>query len=491
MSDYLEDVGINAYYYYYNLHYPFWMKSSEYGFANVHRGIQYFYFYQQLLAKYYSERISYGLGEIPFINLELPVETPYYPSLEYPQGLEFPYRPPFAKLQEVYYNYGQQWSFKGIYGYSYELVKTLAQRLHNLIDRGYVYVHDQKINLYTPEGLNILGNIIESNPDSPDHKFYGYLWLYARHLLGYSYQPLHYDLVIPSALEHFETSLRDPMFYQLYKIIWTGFYMYLYQQKPYTLHDLVYPGVEITHVEVDKLVTYDELVYSDLSNAVFLSEEELLDDSFHIRVAQEKLNHKPFNYKITVKSEHDAKSVVKIFLAPMYDEYHRYINISENQVNMVLLDYFVYSLKSGENVIARSSQDSHLYAPDLLSYHELYTQYASAQHSKGESPTIQNPNYYAFPHRHMLPHGSEAGTPYLLYVFIYPYVQSPQSYTGDVYSNYFYPYEGHAQFYDNYSLPYPFDKPIIHEHIWLDSIPNSYMYEAKVYHLPGNVNVVH
>ncbi|KAJ8972027.1 hypothetical protein NQ314_000410 [Rhamnusium bicolor] len=375
MSYYLEDVGINSFYYYYNLYYPFWMSSAEFGFSHVHRGEEYFFFYQQLLARFYLERLSNGFGEIPFLNWDVPVETSYYPSLEYPNGLEFPYRPPFVKLHEYFYNYGQHWTFTSSYGYGYSYILDWEKRISDVIDYGFVY----------------------SNPDSPDNKYYGYIWLYASHLLGYSFQPLDKYQVVPSALEHFETSLRDPMFYQLYKKLWMKFYRYIYQYSSYTAHDLIFPGVKVTHMEIDSLVTYHEYFYSDLSNAVFDSSEELLQDSFHVRVAQERLNHKPFTYKITVQSEHATKAVVKIFLAPLYDEYHRYINISENHMNMVLLDYFVYNLTTGENVITHSSYDSHLYGPDPISYHELYKQMKNAQTVKGGWDV--NQYYYFFPDR--------------------------------------------------------------------------------------------
>lgn len=154
LSYYLEDVGINAFYYYYNLYYPFWMSSKEYGFASVNRGEQYIFLYQQLLARYYLERISNGFGEIPYFNWELPIETPYYPSLEYPNGLEFPYRPPFVKLQEYYYNYGQTWSWKSVYGYSYTLIQHWESRILAAIDSGILSV--SVLNLFNiPTNINV------------------------------------------------------------------------------------------------------------------------------------------------------------------------------------------------------------------------------------------------------------------------------------------------------------------------------------------------
>lgn len=223
------------------------------------------------------------------------------------------------------------------------------------------------------------------------------IWLYARHLLGYSYQPLHTYQIVPSALEHFETSLRDPVFYQLYKKILILFYTYMYKLPFHSYKDLVFPGVDVVNVEFDKLVTYDEYFYSDISNAVYDTYDELLQDSFHVRVAQPRLNHKPFNYKISVKSEKPVKSVVKIFLAPVYDEHNRYVNLTYNFMNVVLLDYFVYDLKSGENVISRNSYDSQLYAKDPLSYHEIYQLMLNAEGGKGSWSADQY--YWYFPQR--------------------------------------------------------------------------------------------
>lgn len=251
--------------------------------------------------------------------------------------------------------------------------------------------------MYDSDALDVIGDLIEGNPDSPNNGFYGMIWLYARHLLGYSYQPLDLYHIAPSALEHFETSLRDPVFYQLYKKILLLFYKYLYKLPIYSLDDLVFPGVDIVNVEFDKLITYDDYFYSDISNAVYDNKDEILQDSFHVRVAQPRLNHKPFNYKISVKSEKPVQSVVKIFIAPIYDEYGRYINLTYNYPNMVLLDYFVYSLKAGENVITRNSYDSQLYGKDPLSYKEIYQQMLSAEGGKGSWSADQY--YWYFPDR--------------------------------------------------------------------------------------------
>lgn len=67
-----------------------------------------------------------------------PVKTGYVPSLTYPNGLEFPTRPNFARLSEMFYNYGQSWSLKSRYGYSHSLVKDYERRIRDIIDWGYI-----------------------------------------------------------------------------------------------------------------------------------------------------------------------------------------------------------------------------------------------------------------------------------------------------------------------------------------------------------------
>lgn len=81
-----------------------------------------------------------------------------------------------------------------------------------------------------------MADLIESNPESRNPQYYGGLQEYGRHLLGYSYQE------DPSALEHFETSLRDPAFYLLYKKIVLFFQSYKARLQPYANNELVYPG---------------------------------------------------------------------------------------------------------------------------------------------------------------------------------------------------------------------------------------------------------
>ena len=258
----------------------------------------------------------------------------------------------------------------------------------------------QQVYFNTQEGINILGNLIESNPDSPNSQYYGAIQVYARHLLGYSYQPLNQYQVAPSALEHYETSLRDPAFYQFYKRVVLFFQLYQSNLTSYTEQDLTYQGVEVTNVQFDRLVTFFDYFYSDLSNAVFVTPQEYDTDKVQVRARQYRLNHKAFTYRIYVNSNQEQQASVRVYIGPKYDEYGRYVNFTQNRLNFVHFDHFRYSLQKGENVIERNSRQSYFYQNDRTSYRELYQRVLGALEGNGAFTVASNEAYFGFPRRY-------------------------------------------------------------------------------------------
>lgn len=101
----------------------------------------------------------------------------------------------------------------------------MESRVSAAIDSGHVMDTKGKLlNIYTPEGLNILGNIIEGNVDSYNPDFYGSIDALARKILGYNLEPSTPYQIIPSALEMYSTSMRDPAFYRIYQRILEFYY---------------------------------------------------------------------------------------------------------------------------------------------------------------------------------------------------------------------------------------------------------------------------
>ena len=79
--------------------------------------------------------------------------------------------------------------------------------------------------MYTPEGLNLLGNIIEGNADSVNKYYYGNIDMLTRNILGFNLNPMTSEKLHPSILEHDAASMRDPAFWRMYKRI-----LHYYQQ---------------------------------------------------------------------------------------------------------------------------------------------------------------------------------------------------------------------------------------------------------------------
>jgi hypothetical protein len=419
MSYFTEDVGLNAFYYYYNIYFPFWMKSYKNIDVMKQRSPFYSMVYQQLYAKYYLERLSNGLGPIPNLDFEEPVETGYYPSLTYPNGLDFPIRPSnvqFLKPQPVV-------SYPGNFNYTQtsQLLQDYARRIRDAIDLGYVINRSgEKIFINGVNGFDILVDIIQGYPSSPNLRFYGSLPMYARYVLGYSYVPLDGYKILPSALEQPETTLRDPMFYQMMQWISLYYDRYINYESYHTYEDLELKGVKVMDVQIDRLITYFDYFYADITNALYVNDIEFKENNILVKARQERLNHKPFTYKIDVQTTQPEDVLVKVFLGPKYDEFNKEIDLSEYRKCFALLDAFEYKLIAGQNVIQRNSKQIKWYMADKTSYKELYTRLMTALKQNGQFYFDYSDVKLGLPSRFMLPKGTPSGQMYQLYVYIAP-----------------------------------------------------------------------
>lgn len=96
----------------------------------------------------------------------------------------------------------------------------LELRFMDAIDSGLVLDNNGKfVNIYTPEGLNILGNLIEGNSDTCNLHYYGMYEMLARNVFGSNFDYADKNKIVPSAMQFYSTSLRDPAFYALFNKI--------------------------------------------------------------------------------------------------------------------------------------------------------------------------------------------------------------------------------------------------------------------------------
>lgn len=267
----------------------------------------------------------------------------------------------------------------------------------------------------------------------------------------------------PSVLEQFQTSLRDPVFWQLYKRVMYYFIQYKQYLEPYTKDNLYFSGVKINDVKVDKLVTYYDYFDFDATNGLYYSKEESQSFPYYFKVRQPRLNHKPFSVNIEVKSDVATDVVFKIFMGPKYDGAGNLIKLENNYMNFVQLDYFIHKLTNGKNTITRNSHDFFYYKDDSIPSREVFKMLDTKKVPKGMSE-----NFASLPNRIMLPKGLHGGFPFQFFVFVYPY--TPLETQFDHFKEYI---------LDNKPFGYPFDRPVYGQYFYQ---PNMFFQDVKVYH---------
>ncbi|KAG5670798.1 hypothetical protein PVAND_001037 [Polypedilum vanderplanki] len=477
VSYFTEDIGLNEWYYYFQQEFPYWLGGKEFELYKDRRGELYLFHHQQLLARYYLECLSNDLGKIPELTLDRPVKTGYYPDLYYYNGIPFPAR------DNDYIVYHEE---------NYEMIKMLEmynRRLMDAIDLGFIVMaNGEKVDLTKPESVEYLGNLIQWNPDSVNQRFIGPMEMYSRIVFGASIEHFEPHKVIPSVLEQFETSLRDPVFYQIYKCILKAYWRFKKHLPHYTMDELMFKGVKIESADVDKLVTYFDKFDADITNAVdvevmdekmdvtklteFGRKAHYMGEDFVIKARTTRLNTVPFTYKLHVTSEMETKGVVRAYIGPKYDEYGRVYHVDENRENFVLLDTFMCELKSGKNTITRNSNDFSFFIKDRTTFLDMYKQVMKAMEG-GEKYMIHTSEALTgFPARLMLPKGKKGGMSYQMFFVISPYHETTiKTHEGIR--------EGGYGYVDSLPYGFPLDREI-DETVWFT--PNMMYLDVNIFH---------
>jgi hypothetical protein len=484
LAYFTEDIGLNMFYYYYNLDYPFWMDGDEFGLKKDRRGEYYMFQHQQLLARYYLERLSNGLGEIPEFSYFEPLKTGYYPAMSYYNGVHFPAR-------ENYYNAYYEKNYKTI-----EMIQDYEFRIRQAIDSGFVTLEDGTyLSLKDPKQVEVLGNLFQGNADSVNNRFYGYLEVFAKMVLGGSFEKYDGYTFVPSVLEHYQTALRDPMFYQLYKRIFHFYFQYKNLLPSYKFEELNYKDVEIKGVEMDKLVTYFDDFEADITNAVdvdfddsvykqtefgsFGKAAQYKGKDFYIGARQPRLNHLPFEFKLEVYSKVAQKAVVYMYIGPKYDEFGKPFTYEANRFNFFQLESFPVELTVGKNFIERGSKDFTWFVADRTTYFQLYKNLMYAIKGEKEFTFGMSEAHCGFPNRLMLPKGSFEGQSFQFFFMVMPYLEpsSPKYSTFD--RKFSCGIGSGSRYLDTLPFGFPFDRPI-DETYWYTR--NMYFYDTKIYH---------
>nr|AVC68643.1 arylphorin subunit b [Spodoptera exigua] len=447
LSYFTEDIGLNSYYFYFHSQMPFWWKSEKLSVLKDRLGEVFFYYYQQLLARYYLERLPHGLGEIPEFSWYSNFKSGYYPQL-------YSVLAPYAQRSNDYKIHNEK---------NYEYIRfldTYEKTFFQFLQEGEFKTPEKEIN-YVGNYWHMNSDLYAEKSDKDLHQ-YSYE-IIARHVLGASPKPFDKYTFMPSALDFYQTSLRDPAFYQLYQR--TIDYLIDYKQyvKPYDHNDLHFVGVKINDVQVSELITYFDYFDLNATNSVFYNKEELKSYPMNYLVRQPRLNHKPFSVKLDVKSDVASDAVFKIFIGPKYHANGYPVNIEDDWTKFYELDWFVQKLVPGENKIERKSSEFVLFKDDSVPINEIYEFL-----DQGKVPYDMSVQPDNMPRRLMLPKGTLGGYPFQLFVFVYPYNSVKKG--ENVFESYI---------LDNKPFGYPFDRPVREAYF---RQPNVFFKDVRIYH---------
>ncbi|CAB3253261.1 unnamed protein product [Arctia plantaginis] len=406
-----EDIDLNTYYYYFHVDYPFWMRDSVLDKFKTRRFELTVYVYQQILARYYLERLSNGLGEIKEFSWYKTIKRGYWPWLTTHTGLEFPARfDNYVVVRDT----------------NLDVIRLCEEKTLKLI-KLFIHINGLRLELTKHEDMEMLGKLIYSNLDKNDADkthvgAYRYLLIVMKAAIGLNTFNSDKYFVAPNVLDHYQTALRDPVFYMLQKRIIDLVHLFKLRLPSYTKEDLYFPGVKIDNVAVDKLVIYFDDYLMDMTNAVTLTEEEekktRSDMIFMAR--KRRLNHQPFTVTLDILSDKTVDCVVRVFLGPKKDHLDRVVDINRNRQNFVELDSFLYKLTTGKNTIVRHSYDMHNLVKDRMMTRDFWKKIETVSDMREMFVKDLRNFHTGFPTRLLLPRGRIGGLHMVLYVCVTP-----------------------------------------------------------------------
>nr|BAA13323.1 cyanoprotein alpha subunit precursor [Riptortus clavatus] len=464
ISYFREDVGLNAFFSDWFFRNPTWMTPEKYSGENLaKKGENFYYTLKQIFARYNLERISNGLPFPNIITWTDPIKVGYNPRLSYPNGRSFFFRPdnvvPFDNNN-----------------YAVSIVDQLERRFWDVVDSGNIYEpgNQTSIPLDKHNGIELLGRLIYGTAERPSGKFYKSLYYAGIRSLAYLLSTGSDKSFVGNALSTPMTELRDPVWYNHVARILVLFQHYKRSLGYYTKDDFVFRGVKIDNVEVDKLLTYFDHFDYEATNGVPMEQSD--DYTSHkYTVRQYRLNHKPFRYNITVKSnEVSGNALVRVFIGPKYDSDDRVLSFDQAQMAYFEIDRFPVKLSSGINVFERSSSESPIFVDDQQGFRSLYTSINSAL-SQEKQFYVSKAGRCGFPDRLQLPMGWKGGLTYVMGVMITPYEhsQAGDDYSADIAC-------GGSKLYDSkHAMGFPFDRPAYPDAF---QVPNFYFKDIHIHH---------
>lgn len=463
-----EDFDWNMYWYYSHMRFPFWLDSEEFGFKKEHFGEYFLFNLQQLLARYHLERLSNNMGHCDAFHWEKEVKHGYNPHLVTYGYESFTMRPNFWEMDFDDDNF---WMDK---------IEDFERRIRDVVDRGvYHAANGEKIDLRNPEGIDYVGKMFMGHHDVLDKYFFGNWMLFTNVILsGNEHMGHEYHIHNPHVFLNFETMLRDPLFYEVYKKIMNVYYSFKYHLKPYKHEDLHYKGVSVNDVTHDKFITYYDFVDAEVSSLVdynlFFKDGKFNWDSMFLG-RRMRLNHKPFTMTYDINADVAGKAIIRTFLGPKFDEYGHVMTMNSASKYYVLMDSFPVDLVAGNNIIKHNSLDYFWTRRDRSTYTELYRNVMMTLDGKMElKHEYDMVKVCGFPDHLLLPKGWYNGMPMKLFVMVSPFDSTYKQYSVEEYK-----FDCGSQHMDKHVYGYPLDRHIVDHDFF---VPNMFWKDDMIFH---------
>nr|XP_023022213.1 phenoloxidase 2-like [Leptinotarsa decemlineata] len=339
-----EDIGVNLHHWHWHLVYP--IEGPLQIVDKNRRGELFYYMHQQIIARYNFERFCNQMKRVErFLDFDEPIKEAYFPKLDsLVASRNWPARVANQRLQNLRREVDQ------IY-LDIDEMKRWRDRIFDAIHSGVVKGENRNdIILTENEGIDILGNLLESTILSVNRAYYGDLHNMGHTIVSYIHDPDARHLESFGVIGDSTTSMRDPWFYCWHAYMDDIFQNFKSTLPRYTVEQLDYPGITVESVQVESEGSPDNVFETFWQQSdVDLSRGMDFQPRGAILVRFTHLQHTNFSYKITVNNQTtgNREGTCRIFLAPKYDERGNPWLFRDQKTMFIELDKFKVTCEYG------------------------------------------------------------------------------------------------------------------------------------------------